>query len=316
VLGALAASAATASAADAPAWKREASEQARILLRVASRLWPAVGQSLAGEFVRVARDSYGALMEPLDFAGDAEASRCRINAWVEEATKERIVDLVAPRQIAADAKLVVTSAAYFRARWTQTFDEQLTRRAPFFAPRAQVTVRLMKQTATFSYAEAHDAQIVDLAYGTGDVVMRVALPRDGKGLADLEPHAFEVLAARLRPTCIRLFLPKFRVESRLQLTESLIGMGMPSVFEYRAADLSGIDGTRELYVSSVLHGAFVEVDEEGTEAAAATVITTSYGGAPRRPQTTAEMRVDRPFLFWIVHRPTGAVLFSGRVTDP
>jgi serpin B len=284
-------------------------------LRVASRLWGATGVALLEEFVRAAVDAFGAPLEQLDFAHDPEGSRARMNGWVEEVTERKIVDLIGRGQIDASTTLVATNAAYLRAQWAETFPEQLTQPAPFFAPEGTVHVPMMQQTAHHACGSLHDTQVLELLYLRGNLAMRLAVPTDAKGLASAESRAHELLALPLQQARVHLSMPRFRCESRFALEGPLSEMGLASVFHYGDADLSGIDGTRELYVSSVLHKAFVNVDEKGTEAAAATVLG-SRAGAGARAEPTVEVRIDRPFLFWIVDRPTGTLLFSGRVVQP
>jgi serpin B len=238
-----------------------------------------------------------------------------MNAWVERATEDKVVDLIGPRHVDSATTLVATNAAYLRAHWMETFTERLTQPAPFFAPRSRVEVPMMQQTTAHSLGELHDTQVLELMYDRGDLAMRVAVPRHQDGFARTESVAGELLALPLRQARVHLFMPRFRCKSRLLLEEPLSAMGLASVFRYGDADLSGIDGTRELYVSSVVQEVFVNVDETGTEAAAATALVTRAGAA-FRPEPTIEVRVDRPFLFWIVDRPTDTVLFAGRVVDP
>lgn len=300
---------------DAPLWLRAHAAHATIILRIANGLWAARGHAPLEPFARAAADSYSARVEQLDFSDDTEGSRARINGWVEDATEHKIVNLVAPGQLDAATKLVVANAAYFKATWTQPFHEDATRPGPFLAPQGVVTAQLMEQTVHHGYGELTGAQVVELGYGRGDMVMRIAVPRDPGGLRALEASAVALLSASLREAKVHLVLPRFRVESRFLAASPLAALGMRSLFSYPEADLSGIDGTRELYVSSVVHQAFVATDEHGTEAAAATVMVMRAGALPR-PEPIVEVRVDRPFLFWIVHPSTGTVLFCGRVLDP
>lgn len=145
--------------------------------------------------------------------------------------------------------------------------------------------------------------------------MRVAVPRSERGLARTEGVAAELLAAPLQQAKVHVLMPRFQCESRFPLRGPLSAMGLNAIFEVGDADLSGIDGTRELYVSSAVHQAFVNVDEQGTEGAAATAVGMPRSVAARR-EPTIEVRIDRPFLFWIIDRPTGTILFAGRVVDP
>jgi serpin B len=284
-------------------------------LVVASRLWASARCTLIEEFALAAREAFGAPVERLDFAGDPEGCRATMNAWVEQVTDRKIVDLIARGQVDPVTTLVATIAAYLRAAWTEPFPERLTQPGPFFAPGGAIQVPLMQHTTRRAYGESHGTHVVELGYGRGDQVMRVAVPMGEDGLARTEGAGAEILALPLRSAKVRLFMPRFRIASCFKLERSLSAMGLTSIFRYPDADLSGIDGTRELYVSSVVHKVFVNVHEQGTEAAAATALVAVAGAAPRA-EPTIDVRIDRPFLFWILDRPTGSVLFAGRVVDP
>lgn len=284
-------------------------------LRIASRLWGATGRTVLEEFARAATEAFGTPFEQLDFGHDPEGSRAKMNAWVEKVTEYKVVNLIGRGQVDPDTRLVATNAAYLRAQWTETFPESLTQPAPFFAPSGTVEVPMMQHTTHYAYGELHDTEVLELSYMGGDLAMRLAVPAPEKELARTESLASELLTLPLRHALVHLSMPRFRCESRFTLKGALSAMGPASAFRYGDADLSGIDGTRELYVSSVLHETFVSVDEAGTEAAAATTLVGNFGAA-FRPEPTIEVRIDRPFLFWIVDRPTGTVLFAGRVVDP
>jgi serpin B len=176
-------------------------------------------------------------------------------------------------------------------------------------------VPIMAQTEHLDYGETDDAKIVEKAYGAGDFALRVAVPRDVNGLSGIERSAHALLTLRLARTRVQLHLPRFVGRAHFPLVDTLLAMGMRSLFAYPDADLSGIDGTRDLFMSAAVHEAFVRVNEQRTEAAAATMFMTTVAGFSPPPKPVV-MRVDRPFLFWIVDRPTGAVLFAGRVVEP
>jgi serpin B len=289
-------------------------EWARVL-GFANRLWGATGYRLLADFVRTAADGFGAPLEQLDFAHHPEASRSRINAWVEDVTEKRVIDLIARGHLDSTTTLVATSATYLRAQWADKFPEKLTGPAPFFTPRGRIDVPMMEQTARHAYGRFKGAQVVELSYVGGQLAMRVAIPGDVTGLAEMESAASEVLTMPLKSARIHLSLPRFRCESTVGLERLLPTMGLTSAFRSGEADFSGIDGTRLLFLSTVTHKAFVDVHEKGTEAAAATALMMRIG-ASIQTEPPIEVRVDRPFLFWIVDRPTGCILFGGRVVDP
>ena len=194
----------------------------------------------------------------------------------------------------------------------ETFPEGLTQPAPFFAPKRKVEVPMMQHTTHHGYGELHGAQVLELTYTRGELSMRVAVPADENGLAKAEPLANEFLALPLRRAHVHLSMPRFRCESQFSLVGPLSRWGCRRYFG-TATRISGIDGTRELFVSSISHKALVNVDEDGTEAAAATVLV-SFMGAAFPSEPPIEVRVDRPFLFWIrrLSHEHRAVCWTGR----
>jgi serpin B len=285
-------------------------------LRIANCLWGAIGQPALEPFRRVASSAYGAPFEQLDFSHDPEGSRAVVNRWVERGTAGKIPELVGRGGIDSDTRLVIANAAYLRAKWSHPFRATATRPAPFFAPSGALEVPLMAESGFVDYAETADAQVAEKTYGVGDFALRVAVPREVDGLSRIESAARALLTLRLARTYVQLHLPRFVGRTPLRLVDALSDLGLPSLFRYPDADLSGIDGTRDLYVSAAIHETFVRVDEHGTEAAAATAFVAMAGAAPGRMPKPVEVRVDRPFLFWIVDRPTGTVLFAGRLVEP
>lgn len=263
---------------------------------------------------------YGAGLRVVDFVGEPEASRETINEWVAEQTEDRIEDLLPRGSIDDLTRLVLTNAIYFKANWTETFSADRTEDAPFRALDGSTgSVPMMSQSATFPYAEVDGAQVVELPYVGGDVGMVVMLPPEGEFEsfeADLDAERLGELTDALEQQKGSLSFPRFTLESSFGLTEALSALGMPSAFDPQQANFDGMvdrsQTSEPLYLSDVVHKSFVTVDEEGTEAAAATGVVAGTTSAPLDP---FEMTVDRPFVFAIRHRPTGAVLFLGRVVD-
>jgi len=292
-------------------------EKGRVLLRVANALWPQEGYSLRDEFLALTEKFYGVQIAAVDFSTveAAEEARQRINAWVEERTEVKIEELI-PRATLL-ALLILVNAIYFKGDWARQFDEALTHDAPFWVTRGeQVQVPLMHQVGECGYAETGHLQILELPYAGDDLSMIALLPADRGGLADLE-DALSVdnlsgWTRRIRRREVDVSLPRFTMRCGFELSETLRAMGMTDAFDDEA-DFSGIDGTRLLYISAVFHQAFVEVNEEGTEAAAATAVVMAPKGLPPPIPT---FRADRPFVFLIRENHTGSVLFLGRVVDP
>lgn len=287
-------------------------------LTVANRLWGQMGCSFLDSFLKTARVQYGAGLEPLDFQADAEGARKTINAWVGTQTRDRIKDLLKPGVLDSDTRLVLTNAICFKGIWKSRFKTDSTWRMRFHVTRSQkVDSPMMAQTGSFGYAESKDLQILELPYQGETLSMVIFLPKERDGLADLEgslnADALKGWLAGLRPTEVEANLPTFRMTSDFSLRDTLSALGMPSAFEPGKADFSGIaDAKQGLFISAVVHKAFVEVNEEGTEAAAATAASHSCGAPPRHTVFLA----DQPFLFLIRDRKSGAILFMGRVVDP
>jgi len=288
-------------------------------LDVANALWPQQGEALLPEYVDLVRERYGVSITPLDYAAAAEAARATINAWVEQQTAGKIRDVIAPGVLDALTRLVLINAIYFKGNWMHPFSAFATHDAQFHVVAGRdVSVRMMSQKREFAYAELDDAQAVELPYADGELSMLVVLPKAVDGLAALEA---DLSAERLREWRDRLAseeivvqLPRFEMTAQFRLDRQLSALGMADAFNRSAANFAGIDGrTDRLYLGAVLHKAFVEVNEEGTEAAAATAIVMPARALPEPPPV---FRADHPFLFFILDRESGSVLFIGRLTDP
>ena len=287
-------------------------------LSVANGLFGQVDYAYESAFLDAVRKHFRAGFEQLDYR-QTEAARTRINDWVEGKTRNRIQDIVPPGALGPDTRLVLANAIYFKAQWTDLFSERATVDEPFYrAPDDQVPVQTMRRKADYRYAEDDAVQVLELPY-LGGASMIVILPRARTGLADVEAGlTAKGLAGwvdALRARQVDVHLPRFEFTCDYDLTPVLAAMGMPDAFDGARADFSGMTREDRLAISVVLHKAFVAVDENGTEAAAATVVGMLKGAAPM-PQEPVEFRADHPFLFLIRHRATGSILFMGRVADP
>jgi serpin B len=288
-------------------------------LHTANALWVQSGFAIQPAFESTLADNYHAPLTPLDFIANPEASRSRINRWTEEQTKEKIKDLLAAGSINAQTRLVLTSAIYFYGKWQDPFVTSRTQPAPFtLLAGATTQAGFMNQTSHFGYAETPSAQILEMRYAGTEIAFDILLPKTLAGLPDLEKSlTLENLTGwlgSLTTRNVQLSLPKFRAESAFSLGKVLSTMGMRTAFTGRA-DFSGIDPKRGLAISEVVHKAFVDVDEQGTEAAAATGIT-MRATAMRMPEQAIVFRADHPFLFLIRDTRTGVVLFIGRLMNP
>lgn len=289
-------------------------------LHIANGFWLPRDYTFLPEFLSLGQSHYQAGIQVLDFANQTEAARQTINQWAAEHTAGKIPEVLAPGVLSSLTRLVLTNATYFKGNWAAKFDAQRTKDAPFTrADGSQVTVPMMRQTGVFGYLETPDLQILELPYVGNDVAMVVLLPRAANGLPKLEQSLNAKQLAewigRLRPTEVHVGLPRFTMTDEFNLNQPLGALGMKAAFEAGRADFSGMDGSRYLYIAAVIHKTFVEVNEEGTEAAGVTaiIINTVSLGPPKRIPT---FEADRPFLFLIRDVRSGSVLFLGRLSNP
>ncbi|CAG0936537.1 antithrombin III [Thermoflexales bacterium] len=288
-------------------------------LHGANALWGQQGYTFRSEFLDLLAQNYGAGMRLVDFKTAAEAARQAINQWVSEQTQDRIKDPLAPGTIDALTRLVLVNAIYFKGGWLYPFEPKATHEGPFTRlDGSQVTVPLMfwSEAETVEYARGEGYQIVELPYQGGNAVMTILLPDAGQFAAfeeKLTTAQLQTLLSSLNPQMVKVALPRFRNENDFDLTQVLGQLGMTTALS-EAADFSGMTGQRDLYIGAVIHKAFVEVNESGTEAAAATAVVMSVTSAPA--EQPLEVKVDRPFIYLIRDTQTGAVLFVGRALDP
>src|SRR5271157_958384 len=298
---------------------RPVAEKPGYRLHVANRLWGQQGYHFLPDFLAVTRDFYHAELAQVDFSGQTELARETINQWVEKQTQEKIKDLVPCGAIKPLTRLVLTNAIYFKGDWTRPFPKAATRDELFHLSSDQTTTSpLMHKTDDFKFAAVDGLKALELPYGNGDLATIVLLPDAIDGLGALEqklsPESLTRWTSGLQKRKVQVFLPRFKLTSEFSLSTVLAAMGMPLAFDDRA-DFTGMSTEKYLYISAVLHKAFVDVNEEGTEAAAATgVVVTAR--AMMRPQEPALFRADHPFLFLIVDNRTKSILFLGRVINP
>ena len=283
-------------------------------LHIANATWGQQNYEFLESYLELLAVNYGAAMRLLDFVSAPDESRQLINRWVEDQTNDRIQDLLPPMSITPMTVLVLTNAIYFNAEWRTQFPPENTSDGPFTRlDGTAVDVPMMRETMTVPYASGDGYQAIELPYLMDDFSMLILLPDAGRYEAfedDLTTEQLSGIIDGLSSEQMALTMPKFSFTSEFSLNDALTALGMGIAFT-GDADLSGMDGTRNLFISSVVHKAFVAVDEEGTEAAAATGVVVGRTSMP-----TLEIRVDRPFIFAIRDRVTGSLLFMGRVLDP
>ncbi len=291
------------------------SEKKGCRLYVANALWGQQDYSFQKEFLGLVDRYYAGGFNTVDYIGATEKARKRINQWIMQHTAEKIKELIARGDIDVDTRLVLTNAIYFKGDWAQRFSEQKTRKSPFWLDSGKsVDVPMMANSGVFAYAEPDDTlQVLELPYEGDALTMVVLLPRKGRRPLenDLTPPTLAAWLSALHKEEVELFLPKFKFQSKFYLKKFLKTMGMHDAFDERA-DFSAMTGRKDLYIGKVIHQADIEVNEEGTEAAAATAVVMQRKSMSLRVM----FRVDHPFIFLIRHKPTGTILFMGKVMNP
>jgi serpin B len=293
-------------------------------LKTANALWAEKSYAFLPEYTSIARSSYSAKVDTLDFVNNPEGSRTIINRWVADQTAQKINNLLPAGSIHSQTMLVITNAIYFKGTWEKQFAKEKTAEEDFrVSPSQTVRVPMMRRTdadAEYWYAETDTLQVLGMPYAHKDgkeLAMLVFLPKDGD-LKSVEQSLTAGKVSELQRALIykrvMVYIPKFKLETDYLLSETLMDMGMPTAFGGRA-DFSGMDGTGGLWIDDVFHSAFVDVNEEGTEAAAATATSMTMGMTfPIEPIPV--FRADHPFIFLIQDSDTGNILFMGRVVNP
>lgn len=295
-----------------------------VILTVANRLFGQSGYEFRPPFLQTVKDYYAAPLETMDFHHDASGATKHINDWVEEQTRKRISNLIPQGALGKDTRLVLVNAIYLKAPWMKPFSESATRPASFhLANGAIADVPTMTTGVSAGYAKKDGFTALTLSYRDADIQFLILLPDKVDGLAALEKDLTESTlsdCAKLPQQEVLISLPKFKLEPpTILLGTELRALGMKTAFDVppRSANFDRMAPRRAdeyLYISEVFHKTFLSLDEEGTEAAAATAVAMLGGAAPIQQRT--EVHVDHPFLFAIQHRPTGACLFLGHVVDP
>lgn len=285
-------------------------------LTIANAAWGQQGFEFRPEYLAQVKDLYHAQLNSLDFA-QSDAAKNTINQWVDDQTRGKIKNLIPDGVLNAATRLVLTNAVYFKSAWQHPFSDGATKDAPFtLADGTKIDVPTMQIVDQFAYRKTDTMEIIDLPYERGALSMTIFSPLKPDGLAqiekDLKPETF---ASELRHARVALSMPKFKIEQDTPLSDVLKKMGMTDAFDSAKANFSGMTSGNDLFLSAVLHKAYIDVNEKGTEAAAATAAVIALRSMPIR-QDPIEMRLDKPFLFVIRHQETGAILFMGRVSNP
>lgn len=287
-------------------------------LSTANQLWGQEDFAFSESFLDRLAAFYGAGMRLVDYENAHEEAREAINAWVAEQTRDRIPELIGEGVLTPETRLVLTNAIYLNAPWRHRFDRDATAKAPFTRlDGSTVEADFMRLSEDLRYAAGEGYQAVELPYVDGSLAMMVIVPDEGEFAAveaALGPALLAEVKASLGTVKVNLAFPRFEFRTQAGLKAALIEMGMPTAFDEMAADFSGMGPQgAEMFIQDVVHEAFISVDEDGTEAAAATAV---IAGVTSAPSEVVDLDVDRPFLFVIHDRETGATLFVGRVLDP
>ncbi|MCK4720617.1 serpin family protein, partial [bacterium] len=287
-----------------------------VQLNIANSTWGQIGWTWQTPFLDIMAVNYGAGMRMVDFMTKPEECRIIINEWVEDRTEEKIKDLLPQGIIGTDTRLVLVNAIYFNASWLYPFLVENTFPMDFYLfDGSPVTANMMNETEDHGYMTGDGYKACEMLYDGAELSMTVILPDSGRFEeieSSLDAQFVNGISGNMSTRSVMLWLPKFEYESEFSLTQTLQDMGMTDAFNGGVADFSGMDGSHLLYITDVVHKAFVAVDEEGTEAAAATAVVIGEVSIPE----SVEFNVNRPFIFFIRDIPTGAILFIGRVVNP
>jgi serine protease inhibitor len=290
-----------------------AGENLELTLRIANAPFAQSGLQLQQAYLDTLASKYGAGLRLVDYRNDSEGACRTINGWVSDQTKGRIPKLI--DSLDPQTRLVLVNAIYLKAPWLKAFDEAATADAPFTRPDgSQVSVPTMSVSLDESrYVSGTGWQAVEIPYINTSLVMTIVVPDDLAGFErNLDAARFAQITSALQTATVNLTLPRFKIETKSELSSALTTLGMPLAFDPDRADFSRITTQEQLYISKVVHQANISVDENGTEASAATAVVM----AASAPGLRATLHVDRPFLFAVRDTRTGAILFLGRVVDP
>jgi serpin B len=286
-------------------------------LSVANALWGQQGTQFHPEFLEITKKYYSGGFQEVDYIHKTEQARLTINNWVEKKTNHKIVELIKPKILNNLTRLVLTNAIYFKGLWEFQFKPANTQPAPFYvSSKEKINVPLMYQVGKFKYTETDQLQILELPYRGGTIAMDILLPKPQSDVTKLESNFqsanFESWLNKMSMKRVDVFIPKFKLEKEFSLNSYLNDLGMKDAFDENKADFSGMSKTF-LYITHVIHKAFVEVNEEGTKAAAATAVIMGTKSINEEP---VFFKADHPFCFLIRDTHSGSILFIGRVVNP
>ena len=282
------------------------------ILKTANGLWIQKGFRILKSYKRVIKKYYLGEVREADFKHESEEARKKINKWVAQKTEQKIKEVIPKRGLNSLTRLVIANAIYFKGKWLKGFNKRYTHEDKFFINKNKtIKVKMMQKEDTFNYAEDENYQVLELPYEGERISMIIFLPKKIDSKLDLSLNQFYTLINKLKKTDVLVFIPRFKEKLGYDLKQVLYNMGIKKAFTGEA-DFSGIDGKEDLLIQKVFHKAFVSVDEEGTEAAGSTAVVIGLKAIPRYKV----FKANHPFLFFIIDKKTGLILFLGKIKNP
>jgi len=299
--------------------KRGGPDEQPFTLRSANSLWLQDGYTFQDSFIKLVTENYDAGAEIVDLRGDPAGAADTVNNWIEEQTNDKIKDMLSPDSLSENTLLLLVNAIYFMADWSSKFPDYATRDDAFhLLDGSEITTKMMHQTSWFQCVEGENWQAVKLPYSDGEASMVIILPRENEYTnveQSLDGNRIREIIDGLAGKVVILSMPKFKLENMFSLSEVLTNMGMGSAFKDGFRSMISGHSDEPVFIEDVLHKAFIDVDENGTEAAAATIVIMAEGDDMEELKFV-EFTADRPFIFLIVEESTNTILFMGRVLDP
>jgi len=293
-----------------------------IKLNIANGLWAQNDFQFLDAYIDLVKSNYNSELKNVSFTDDLEreTTRKEINAWVEQKTNDKIRNLLGRNDLSSLTRLVLVNAIYFYGDWAEPFKKESTKTKEFSSMDGlKDTLPFMNRQGRFNYYEDQKIQVLEVPYRDNKASMVIFLPNTTNGITALEQTLdykyYQDIVGTFQPDDVSLSLPKFKTDFKLELGRTLAQMGMPLAFSPNGADFSGMTGKRDLYISAVIHQAFINVDEKGTEAAAATAVVMKVGMGPH-PRNMKVFKADHPFIFLIKDNATGSILFMGKIMKP
>jgi serpin B len=284
-------------------------------LNIANSLWAESSITFEARFLDLLKNRYGSELMKVDYRKNPEDARGRINAWISDKTKEKIPELIPSGALSRDTRLVLANAIYFKAAWLTPFTKAATRDGDFTTSGGKtVKAKMMHEKIETRYAETDALQVLDLPYKRGTTSMIILLPKNKADIGPAERQLDAIKDLQFRRASVQTTLPRFKIRYQTDVSQTLAKLGMPLAFSGQA-DFSGMTRDDRVAISNVIHEAYVDVNEEGTEAAAATAVVMRATAMPVQQQVVT-FTADHPFAFAIRDNQSGVILFVGRLVDP